>query len=263
HEHVHGHMQADERGKNKHKNQLYRISAAVTFALVAELGSWWSGSGILWYVLSLAAILLSGLQVYKKGWIALKNRNLNINALMSIAVTGALLIGEWPEAAMVMSLFALAEWIEARSLLRARNAVEQLLSIAADHVYVWDEHCAQWENKQTQEVAASSLIRVRPGERIGLDGVIETGQSDVNQAPITGESVAVAKTIGDAVFAGTINGMGELQVRTQGSAEDSTLARIAQAVQNAQKGRAALERFVDRFARIYTPIVVLLAVSIA
>src|SRR5690625_3067354 len=266
HGHDHGHVHGPTRGvdtENRHKKQLYRITAAVVFALIAELGSWWSGSHTVWFVLSLVAIFLSGLQVYKKGWIALKNRNLNINALMSIAVTGALLIGEWPEAAMVMSLFALAEWIEARSLLRARNAVEQLLSLAPDHVDVWDVPTEQWQNVLSQEVPAGSLIRVRPGERIGLDGMIETGQSDVNQAPITGESVAVAKASGDTVFAGTINGMGELQVRTQGSAQDSTLARIAQAVQNAQKGRASLERFVDRFSRIYTPIVVLLAVGIA
>src|SRR5690625_7062777 len=118
---------------------------------------------------------------------------------MSIAVTGALLIGEWPEAAMVMSLFALAEWIEARSLHRARNAVEQLLSIAPDHVYVWQEQSNRWEEAETHAVAAGSLIRVRPGERIGLDGVVELGQSDVNQAPITGESMTVAKTVGATV----------------------------------------------------------------
>lgn len=263
HDSSHRHEQREAGTHKKHKSQLRRIVAAVTLALIAELGSWWSGASALWFVLAFAAILLSGLQVYKKGWIALKNRNLNINALMSIAVTGAVLIGEWPEAAMVMSLFALAEWIEARSLIRARNAVEQLLSIAPDHVSVWDAHTERWENKETRLVAAGSLIRVRPGERIGLDGVIEAGQSDVNQAPITGESVTVAKAIGDGVYAGTINGMGELQIRTQGSAAESTLARIAQAVQNAQKGRASLERFVDRFSRIYTPIVVLLAIAIA
>src|SRR5690625_5128728 len=243
--------------------EIGRISAAVVLALVAELGSWIQTGHWLWLLLAMVAIALSGLQVYKKVWVAIKNRNLNINALMSIAVTGAVLIGEWPEAAMVMSLFALAEWIEARSLIRARNAVEQLLSIAPDHVSVWDAHTERWENKETRLVAAGSLIRVRPGERIGLDGVIEAGQSDVNQAPITGESVTVAKAIGDGVYAGTINGMGELQIRTQGSAAESTLARIAQAVQNAQKGRASLERFVDRFSRIYTPIVVLLAIAIA
>lgn len=262
--HCHTHAPSSAaKGMSKHKKQLYRISTAVAFALIAELGSWWGGTSAVWMMLALAAILLSGVQVYKKGWIALKNRNLNINALMSIAVTGALFIGEWPEAAMVMSLFALAEWIEARSLHRARNAVEQLLSIAPDHVYVWKEQSKRWEEVETHTVAAGSLIRVRPGERIGLDGVVESGQSDVNQAPITGESMAVAKTVGDTVYAGTINGMAELQIRTQGNATESTLARIAQAVQNAQKGRASLERFVDRFSRVYTPIVVLLALGVA
>src|SRR5690625_3180764 len=156
----------------KHKSQLHRIVAAVTLALIAELGSWWSGASALWFVLAFAAILLSGLQVYKKGWIALKNRNLNINALMSIAVTGAVLIGEWPEAAMVMSLFALAEWIEARSLIRARNAVEQLLSIAPDHVSGWGAHTDRCGNKETRMGARGRLVGGAPGERIGLDGEI-------------------------------------------------------------------------------------------
>src|SRR5699024_8329272 len=146
--------------ENRHNKQLYRIALAVVFALIAELGSWWSGSHTVWFVLSLMAIFLSGLLVHKKGWIAIKNLNLNIYAVLSTRVTGALLIGEWPEAAMVMSLFALAEWIEARSLLRARNAVEQLLSIAPDHVEVWDVPTEQWQNVLTQEVPAGSLIRV-------------------------------------------------------------------------------------------------------
>src|SRR5690625_740509 len=263
HDSSHRHEQREAGTHKKHKSQLHRIVAAVTLALIAELGSWWSGASALWFVLAFAAILLSGLQVYKKGWIALKNRNLNINALMSIAVTGAVLIGEWPEAAMVMSLFALAEWIEARSLDRARDAVGQLLSIAPEQAFFWDDHRAQWQQVDTARIPAGSLIRVRPGDRIALDGYVEQGISEVNQAPITGESAPVAKRKGDFVYAGTINGMAELQVRTHGTAQESTLAQIARAVQQAQQASTPLERFVDRFARIYTPIVVLLAVGIA
>lgn len=243
--------------------EIGRISAAVVLALVAELGSWIQTGHWLWLLLAMVAIALSGLQVYKKGWVAIKNRNLNINALMSIAVTGAVLIGEWPEAAMVMSLFALAEWIEARSLDRARDAVGQLLSIAPEQAFFWDDHRAQWQQVDTARIPAGSLIRVRPGDRIALDGYVEQGISEVNQAPITGESAPVAKRKGDFVYAGTINGMAELQVRTQGTAQESTLAQIARAVQQAQQASTPLERFVDRFARIYTPIVVLLAVGIA
>lgn len=251
------------RPQSKQHKAFYRIVAAVALALVAEIGSWGWGAHFIWFVLALLAIVLSGGQVYKKGWIALKNRNLNINALMSIAVTGALIIGEWPEAAMVMSLFALAEWIEARSLVRARDAVEQLLSVAPDQVEVWNSSTQQWQEQDTNMVASGSIFRVRPGERIGLDGVVVSGQSDVNQAPITGESMMVPKKVGDSVYAGAINGMGELHIQSHGRATESTLARIAQAVHNAQQGRAALERFVDRFARIYTPIVVLLAFGVA
>src|SRR5690625_3383664 len=243
--------------------EIGRISAAVVLALVAELGSWIQTGHWLWLLLAMVAIALSGLQVYKKGWVAIKNRNLNINALMSIAVTGAVLIGEWPEAAMVMSLFALAEWIEARSLDRARDAVGQLLSIAPEQAFFWDDHRAQWQQVDTARIPAGSLIRVRPGDRIALDGYVEQGISEVNQAPSTGESAPVAKRKGAFVYAGTINGMAELQVRTQGSAQQSTLAQIARAVQQAQQASTPLERFVARFARIYTPIVVLLAVGIA
>src|SRR5690625_2963975 len=249
--------------KEKQKKQLIQIGSAVALALVAEVGDWWFQGNLLWPVLSVVAILLSGVQVYKKGWVAIKNRDLNINALMSIAVTGAVLVGQWPEAAMVMSLFALAEWIEARSLDRARHAVSQLLSIAPDQVFVWSSKDKAWQEAATKEVPAGSLIRIRPGDRIGLDGLVEQGRSEVNQAPITGESVAVDKVIGDFVYAGSINGMGELQIRTQSSAQDSTLARIARAVQDAQQGKAKLERFVDRFSRVYTPIVVVLALLIA
>lgn len=248
---------------NQQKREIWQIGVAVVLALVAEIGSWWVGGHWSWLVLSVIAIALSGLQVYKKGWVAIKNRNLNINALMSIAVTGAILIGEWPEAAMVMSLFALAEWIEARSLNRARHAVEQLLSIAPEQAYCWQEQKKEWQLLDTAKIPTGSLIRVRPGERIALDGFVEKGISEVDQAPITGESVAVAKHAGDFVYAGTINGMAELQVRTEGGAQDSTLARIARAVQEAQQARAPLERFVDQFSRVYTPIVVWMAVGIA
>lgn len=187
--------------------------------------------------LALAAILGCGLGTYKKGWIALKNRNLNINALMSIAVTGAVLIGQWPEAAMVMVLFTVAELIEARSLDRARNAISGLMQLTPDMATV-QQADGQWREVDVREVAIGALVRVRPGERIGLDGEVSSGQSSVDQAPITGESLPVEKAVGDKLFAGTINQAGALEFRVTAGAGQSTLARIIKAVEEAQGARA-------------------------
>jgi len=212
--------------------------------------------------LALAAILGCGLGTYKKGWIALKNRNLNINALMSIAVTGAVLIGQWPEAAMVMVLFTLAELIEARSLDRARNAIGSLMKLSPDLATVRQTD-GQWREVQVRDVALGAMVRVRPGERIGLDGEVLSGQSSVDQAPITGESLPVEKAAGDKLFAGTINQAGALEYRVTAAAGQSTLARIIKAVEQAQSVRAPTQRFVDRFSRIYTPAVFALALVVA
>lgn len=213
-------------------------------------------------LLAVAAILMCGLNTYKKGWIALKNRNLNINALMSIAVTGAVLIGQWPEAAMVMVLFTLAELIEARSLDRARNAIRSLMDLAPPRATV-QQADGSWRELDVQAIGLGAVVRVRPGERISLDGEVVGGSSTVNQAPITGESLPVEKRVGDAVFAGTINEAGSLEFRVTAAARDTTLARIIHAVEEAQGSRAPTQRFVDRFSRIYTPLVFAFALAVA
>ncbi|MBN7118135.1 heavy metal translocating P-type ATPase [Ectopseudomonas oleovorans] len=223
-----------------------------------------AGLGPDWLValLAVAAILMCGLNTYKKGWIALKNRNLNINALMSIAVTGAVLIGQWPEAAMVMVLFTLAELIEARSLDRARNAIRGLMDLAPPRATV-QQADGSWQEIDVQAVGLGAVVRVRPGERISLDGEVVGGSSTVNQAPITGESLPVEKRVGDAVFAGTINEAGSLEFRVTAAACDTTLARIIHAVEEAQGSRAPTQRFVDQFSRIYTPVVFAFALAVA
>jgi len=239
------------------------LALAGVAALAAELLHFsalapeWAVAGV-----ALLAILLSGLSTYKKGWVALKNRNLNINALMSIAVTGAVLIGQWPEAAMVMVLFALAELIEAKSLDRARQAIHGLLALTPEQATV-QQPDGSWQSVPTSQVAIGAQVRVRPGERIGLDGVVSAGQSTVNQAPITGESLPVDKAAGDPLFAGTINQGGELHYQVSAAADNSTLARIIHAVEQAQGTRAPTQRFVDQFSRIYTPTVFALAVAVA
>ncbi|WP_240967361.1 heavy metal translocating P-type ATPase [Pseudomonas nitroreducens] len=238
------------------------LALAGVAAAGAEFFEWFA-IGPQWLVaaLAIAAILGAGLPTYRKGWIALKNRNLNINALMSIAVTGAMLIGQWPEAAMVAVLFAIAELIEAKSLDRARNAIRGLLQLAPEQATVQVD--GQWQEVSAKSVALGARVRVRPGERIALDGEVLDGRSSVNQAPITGESLPVEKQAGDTLFAGTINGESALEYRVNRVADDSTLARIIHAVEEAQGSRAPTQRFVDQFSRIYTPAVFLIAIATA
>jgi Cd2+/Zn2+-exporting ATPase len=213
-------------------------------------------------LVALVSILSGGLGTYKKGWIALKNLNLNINALMSIAVTGAVLIGQWPEAAMVMFLFTVAELIEAKSLDRARNAISGLMQMAPEQATV-QQADGSWRVEEVKSIALGARVRVRPGERVGLDGDVVAGRSTIDQAPITGESLPVDKTVGDKVFAGTINQAGELEYSVTAAADQSTLARIIHAVEQAQGARAPTQRFVDRFSTIYTPVVFVLALAVA
>ncbi|WP_244154170.1 heavy metal translocating P-type ATPase [Phytopseudomonas straminea] len=241
----------------------WRLIGAGVAAFMAELVHF-TDSAPEWVValIALGAILTAGLDVYKKGWIALKNFNLNINALMSIAVTGAVLIGQWPEAAMVMVLFAIAERIEAKSLDRARNAIRGLMALTPEQATVRQAD-GSWQALDVAQVAIGSVVRVRPGERIGLDGQVLDGHSTVDQSPITGENLPIEKTVGDTLFAGTINQGGALEYQVSAAASNSALARIIKAVEEAQGARAPTQRFVDRFARIYTPLVFLLSLAVA
>ncbi|KAI3593043.1 Lead, cadmium, zinc and mercury transporting ATPase [Cupriavidus sp. U2] len=239
------------------------LAPAGAAAIGAEVAEWFHiGTPYLPAALALATVLMSGLGVYRKGWIAVRNGNLNINALMSIAVTGAMVIGQWPEAAMVMVLFALAERIEAASLDRARNAVRGLMAMAPEQATVLQPD-GTWQAVEARAVAVGATVRLRPGERVALDGRVLRGQSALDQAPITGESVPVDKSQGDSLYAGSINQSGELEYAVTAPANDSTLARIIHAVEAAQGSRAPTQRFVDQFARIYTPVVFAIALGVA
>ncbi|OJA40411.1 heavy metal translocating P-type ATPase [Burkholderia ubonensis] len=238
------------------------LALAGVAAIASEAASWAGLPSWLAAVLALGAVLACGITTYKKGWIALRNGNLNINALMSIAVTGAMAIGQWPEAAMVMVLFTIAELIEAKSLDRARNAIQGLMRLAPDTATVRDAD-GSWRTVEAAQVALGAVVRVKPGERIGLDGEVVGGRSTVNQAPITGESLPVEKAAGDTVFAGTINESGSFEYRVTAVASNTTLARIIHAVEEAQGAKAPTQRFVDQFARVYTPIVFAIALLVA
>ena len=242
------------------------LSEGVEFALewgaIARPAEGFSFVSLLPLMFAVAAILLGGLGTYRKGWLAVSNFNLNINALMSVAVTGAVIIGQYPEAAMVMVLFNVSEAIEARALDRARNAIGKLLALSPEKATVLQAD-GSWMETDIRQVAVGSRVRVRPGERIALDGVVLSGHSAVDQAPITGESIPVEKGEGDTVFAGTINTSGALEFEVTAAASNTTLARIIHAVEDAQGRRAPMQRFVDSFARWYTPAVFLLALLTA
>ncbi|WP_307640184.1 heavy metal translocating P-type ATPase [Variovorax paradoxus] len=246
--------------------ELTRLVGALVLAIAAETVSFLAPEAVAFTVLemalALAAIALAGLDTYKKGFAALVRGRLNINALMAVAVTGAFLIGQWPEAAMVMALYAIAEMIEARAVDRARNAIQGLLALAPDQAEVRQPD-GRWNTVRADTVALDATVRIRPGERVPLDGVVTEGMSAIDQAPVTGESIPVDKSVGDAVFAGTINQTAALEFRVTAVAANTTLARIIHAVEEAQGSRAPMQRFVDRFAAIYTPAVFVLAVAVA
>lgn len=245
---------------------LWRLVAALGLAIAAEGLAFLGGESVAVkaaeMALAAAAIWLAGLDTYKKGFTSLRHGRLNITALMSVAVTGAFLIGQWPEAAMVMALYAIAELIEARSLDRARNAIASLMALAPERADMRQPD-GSWKTLPAAEIPLEAILRIRPGERVPLDGVVTTGSSAIDQAPVTGESIPVDKAVGDQVFAGTINQTGELEFRVTAAAGNTTLARIIHAVEEAQGSRAPTQRFVDRFAAIYTPGVFVLAVAVA
>jgi Cd2+/Zn2+-exporting ATPase len=238
------------------------LAIAGLAAIGSEASHWMGFPDALAAALALIAVLACGISTYKKGWMAVRNGNLNINALMSIAVTGALVLGQWPEAAMVMVLFTVAEWIEASALDRARNAIRSLMQLTPETATVLQSD-GTWQEVAAKSVAVGATVRIKPGERIALDGTLVSGSSSVNQAPITGESLPVDKQAGDPVFAGTINTSGSFEYTVTAGAGNSTLARIIHAVEEAQGAKAPTQRFVDQFARVYTPVVFAIAVVVA
>jgi Zn2+/Cd2+-exporting ATPase len=208
------------------------------------------------------AILVGGFYIARAGWAALRTaRSLDMNALMTIAAVGAVFVGEWAEGAVAMFLFAVGNTLEGYTMDRARNAIRSLMDLSPRRAVVL--HGDQEEEVPVEELGIGDRILVRPGERIPMDGVVLTGASAVNQAPITGESVPVEKAPGDEAYAGTVNGQGALTMRVTRLAADTTIARIIKMVEEAQAQKAPSQRFVDRFARVYTPAVIAVAAGVA
>ncbi len=244
--------------------------------IVTEFGGmdlWWAN------LAAVAAMMLAGFPVARSGWNNLRiNHNLNINALMTIAATGGLIIGTYTESAMIMVLFVLGEALEGYTAGNARQAITSLMDVAPNtatrrvftgnrdgsngdqsrHEGVYGE-----ETVDVDDLAIGDVVIVKPGERVPMDGRVIAGVSAVNQAPITGESVPVDKGMEDEVFAGSVNGTGALEIEVTHLAKDNTISRIVQLVQEAQDSQAPTQRYVDRFAAYYTPAVVVLAALVA
>ena len=239
---------------------LMTLTSGLTLALALVVGQL-GGPGAIGTVLLALSTVAGGWFVVPRGFRAALNRALDMNFLMSVAAIGAWLIGERTEAAATLLLFAIAELLERHSMDRARNAITALMDLSPAEATVLRQ--GREERVAVTAIAVGETVVVRPGEKIPVDGVVTEGRSSVNQAPITGESMPVDKEPGADVFAGTLNVQGALRVRSGKPASDSTLTRIIHAVEEAQASKAPSQTFVDRFARIYTPVVVVAAALIA
>jgi Cd2+/Zn2+-exporting ATPase len=212
-------------------------------------------------VLFAVATLTGAVFPVRRAVTAFRTRTIDINVLMVIAVAGALGLGEWLEAASVVFLFAVAQWLEVRTLERARQAIRALVDLSPRQATVKRDGAEIV--LPIEELTLGDHVLVRPGEKVPVDGRVIAGHSDVNEAPMTGESLPVDKVVDDEVFAGTINGRGALDVEVTRLGRDTRLARIIHLVEDAQSKRAPVQTFVDRFARVYTPAVIVLAGFVA
>lgn len=207
------------------------------------------------------SILIGGYSMILKGIRNLLRLNFDMFVLMTVAITGALFIGEWQEAAVVVFLFAVSEMLESYSMEKARQSIRSLMEIAPKEATVIRN--GEEIRLPVEELVVGDVILVKPGEKIAMDGEIMEGTSSINEAAITGESMPVEKTVGDPVYAGTLNQQGAIRVRVTKLVEDSTIAKIIHLVEEAQNERAPSQAFVDRFAKVYTPVVMALAIAIA
>lgn len=227
--------------------------------LLSHMGN---GDSRLLASLALLSMALSGGETLRKGWLALQTVNPNINFLMSVAILGAVAIGQWPEAAMVAFLFTVAELIEGYSLQRARHAIRTMMELTPEMATRIDSDGKELRISASR-IQLGEIARVKPGERIPLDGELVAGSSSVNQAPVTGESLPVEKQPGDSVFAGSVNERGSFDFRVTAVRGNTTLDQIVAAVQQAQSERAPTQRIVDQVARVYTPAMLVLSLLLA
>jgi Cd2+/Zn2+-exporting ATPase len=209
-------------------------------------------------ILILAAII-GGYDIAKTAYYEVKSRTLGVKTLVTLAAIGAIGIGSYWEAAAVVFLFALGSYLEGRTMRKTRNALEELLEMTPDTATVRRD--GEQKEVPAREVEEGEIVVVKPGEKIPVDGDVVDGESAVNQAPVTGESAPVHKADGDEVYAGTINQEGAIEIRTTGSGTDTTLQRIIQRVEAAQEAQSPTESLIDRFAKYYTPAIIVLSIG--
>lgn len=250
--------QTGEVKKNKSGTNALILSGALL--LFGFVGSYTSAVPALITLLYALSIVIGGLKPAKSAFYAIKSLSLDMNVLMTSAVLGAAAIGEWLEGATVVWLFALGNVLQTRSIEKTRNSIRSLIDLTPPEAFVKNGQALV--RKPVEEVAVGDVLVVKPGDKIPLDGQVLMGESSVNQAPITGESIPVDKQRGDPVYAGTINEHGSLEIRVTRLVEDTTIAKIIHLVEEAQEQKAPTETFVDKFARIYTPIVFILALVV-
>ncbi|MFB5763237.1 heavy metal translocating P-type ATPase [Paenibacillus medicaginis] len=230
------------------------------FLALAFLGSYANMPPLWLNLLYALSIVIGGYKPAKSAFYALKSRSLDMNVLMTAAVLGAAAIGQWLEGATVVWLFALGNVLQTQSIEKTRNSIRSLMDLAPPEA--WVKRGGEWVKKPVEEVSVGDVIVVKPGEKIPLDGEITVGESSVNQAPITGESIPVDKQAGDQVYAGTLNEHGTLEIHVTKLADDTAVAKIIRLVEEAQEQKAPTQAFVDKFAQIYTPIVFIGAILV-
>ena len=239
----------------------FLIATSAILIAICALGAKFGWSGLLILSIIISSILIAGLPVIRKGILAARRFRLDINFLMTTAVIGALVIGEWIEAGAIIVLFALAEYLEAKSVVKSRKAIEALVKLTPRTAVVMRDN--QEIVVPAEQVKVGDKVLVKPGSVVPVDGSIIAGESYVNQAAITGESMPVLRCPGQELMAGSINGEGALEVLVSRSSGDTTLDRIIQLVKQAQAEHAPVQSFIERFAAYYTPVVVSLALLIA
>ncbi len=242
----------------KHSNVIVSLVFLLIGWFSAQMNGEESISSILAYG---AAILIGGYRLFTTGLKNLFRLDFDMRTLMTIAVIGAAIIGEWGEGATVVILFAISEVLESYSMDKARQSIRSLMDIAPKEALI--RRGNQEFNVEVVDIRIGDILIVKPGQKIAMDGTVVKGLSSVNQATITGESVPVSKTIDDEVFAGTLNEEGLLEVKVTKHVDDTTIAKIIHLVEEAQAERAPSQAFVDRFAKYYTPVIMLVSLLVA